>query len=45
MKHPLYTALGALLCLYLATANQRGWSLLSQISPSHWITSGRGIHK
>lgn len=28
MKHPFYTGLSLLACVYLFTANARGWSLL-----------------
>ncbi|HEX8295489.1 MAG TPA: hypothetical protein VF593_04275 [Chthoniobacteraceae bacterium] len=45
MKHPIYTALGALLCAYLVTANLRGWSLFHTLSPTRLLTGGRATHK
>jgi hypothetical protein len=45
MKHPIYTTLGAVLCFYLLAANQRGWSLIHTMTPTHWFSSSRGVHK
>lgn len=45
MKHPIYTTLGAILCLSLFAANQRGWSLIHTMTPTHWFSSSRGTHK
>ncbi len=45
MKHPIYTLLGIALSFYLLAANQRGWSFLHTITPTHWFASGRGTHK
>lgn len=44
MKHPIYTALGALACAYLAFANLRGWSFWQTVSPNRWISSASGPH-
>ena len=41
----LVTTLGAVLCFYLLAANQRGWSLIHTMTPTHWFSSGRGTHK
>lgn len=45
LKHPIYTALGIALCFSLFAANQRGWSFLYTITPTHWFAGGRGTHK
>lgn len=46
MKHPIYSALGALACLYLALSNQRGWSFWQTVSPTRWFSSHSGAtHK
>ena len=44
MKHPIYMALGALTCLYLATSNLRGWSLWQTLSPARWGHGASGFH-
>lgn len=44
MKHPIYLALGALACAYLATANLRGWSFWQTVSPTRWFPGSSGLH-
>jgi hypothetical protein len=44
MKHPIYTIFAMLSCVYLASANVRGWRLLSQVSPFRWGSNGHGAY-
>jgi hypothetical protein len=44
MKHPIYSAIAILSCVYLAFANVRGWRLLSQVSPARWGSNAHGAY-
>lgn len=39
LRHPIYTALGLGLCLWVPYANSRGLSLWHSAGPARWFSS------